>query len=252
MKEAIDNNNNIIESKDREIKQLQEKLNQRNEFVIEQQTAQLDIYNKAIKELNSNVLSIKEEMGKLKTNDCENQLAEQRKSIDQKDQQIFKIDNENNMCTKKLTSCEEKPDCSSFTYIAGDPDVLYDNATAGPGWIVIQQRINGKEDFYRNWATYRAGFGSFEGDYFLGLERIHRLTSAQPHELYIHMEGFDDNITYYRYEQFAIAGENAQYRLNLCAHTITIIVTVASTARIQTYVVVAGGTTALQFKWQIL
>ncbi|KRF85186.1 uncharacterized protein Dvir_GJ25987 [Drosophila virilis] len=51
--------------------------------------------------------------------------------------------------------------------------------------------LDSKEDFYRNWSTYREGFGSLHGDFFLGLEKIHRLTRAQPHELYVHMEGFD-------------------------------------------------------------
>ncbi|XP_064545439.1 fibroleukin-like [Drosophila montana] len=222
MKEEIENNNNRIEGKDKEIKQLQEKLNQHNEF-----------YKQIIKELTRNVLSIKEEMGKLNSNalkiqDYEEQLEKQKKLIDQKDQQISEIKNEVNICAKKLKSCEEKLVYSECTDIANAPSIhqikpdqedslnlLYDNTTAGPGWIVIQQRINGKENFRRDWATYRAGFGNFEGDFFLGLERIHRLTSAQPHELYIHMEGFDGIIKYYRYEQLAIAGEDDQYRLSI-------------------------------------
>ncbi|XP_064545374.1 angiopoietin-related protein 7-like [Drosophila montana] len=145
--------------------------------------------------------------------------------IDQKDQQISELKNEINNCAKKLKSCKEQAVCSDCSHFGDAPgihkfktkedsfDVLCESATAGPGWTVIQQRINGKEDFSRDWATYRAGFGSFEGDFFLGLEKIHRLTSAQPHELYIHMEGFDGIIKYYRYEQFAIAGEDDQYRL---------------------------------------
>ncbi|XP_064545443.1 angiopoietin-related protein 7-like [Drosophila montana] len=217
MKEAIENHNNRIEGKDKEIKQLQEKLNQHNQFIIE-----------ALKELTKNVLSIKEEMGKLNSNalkiqDYEEQLGKQKQLIDQKDQQISEIKNEVNICSKKLKSeCTDFADAPGIHVINPDQEdpfnVQCDSATAGPGWTVIQQRINGKEDFYRDWAAYRAGFGSFEGDFFLGLERIHRLTSAQPHEpheLYIHMEGFDGIIKYYRYEEFAIAGEDDQYRLNI-------------------------------------
>ncbi|XP_030569537.1 ficolin-2-like [Drosophila novamexicana] len=164
----------------------------------------------------------------LKIQDYEQQLEKQKKSIDQKEQQISEIKNEVNICAKKLKSYEEKPvygECTPFGDAPGihkitpdqkDPfDVLCDSATAGPGWTVIQQRINGKEDFYRDWATYRNGFGAFDGDFFLGLEKIHRLTSAQLHELYIHMKGFDGIAKYYRYEQFAIAGEEDQYRLSI-------------------------------------
>ncbi|XP_064551624.1 microfibril-associated glycoprotein 4-like [Drosophila montana] len=226
MKEEIENNNNKVEGKDREIKQLQEKLSQRNDLVIEELRAQNEFYKQSIKELTNNVLSIKEEMGKpnsnaLKIQDYEEQLEKQKKSIDQQAQQISQLKNEINICAKKLKSCEEKPvygECTDFADAPGihkinpDPfDVLCDSATAG--WTVIQQRINGKEDFYRNWTSYREGFGSFDGDFFLGLERIHRLTRAQPHELYIHMERFDGDIKYRRYEQFAISGEEDQYTL---------------------------------------
>ncbi|XP_064551554.1 angiopoietin-related protein 7-like [Drosophila montana] len=138
-------------------------------------------------------------------------------------QQIYELKNEIHICAKKLKSCEEKPiysDCNDFSDAPGihkinpDPfDVLCDSATAGPGWTVIQQRINGKEDFYRNWTSYREGFEAFHGDFFLGLEKIHRLTRAQPHELYIHMEGFVGDIKYRGYDQFAISGEKDQYTL---------------------------------------
>ncbi|KRF85192.1 angiopoietin-related protein 7 isoform X2 [Drosophila virilis] len=233
MKEEIENNNNMIESKDREIKQLQGELNQNNKQVIEELRAQNQFYKQSIKELTNNVLSKKEEVTKpdsnsnsLKIQDYEEQLEKQKESIDQQAQQISELKNEINNCEKKNKSIEVKPvhgECTEFADTPGihkitpdqeDPfDVLCDSATAGPGWTVIQQRINGKEDFYRNWATYREGFGSFDGDFFLGLEKIHRLTRAQPHELFIHMEGFDGQIKNRKYDQFAISGEEDQYRL---------------------------------------
>ncbi|XP_030568135.1 microfibril-associated glycoprotein 4-like [Drosophila novamexicana] len=231
MKEEIENNNNKIEGKDREIKQLQEKLNQRNDLVIEELRAQNEFYKQSIKELASHVLSINEQISipnsnALKTQDYEEQLEKQKKSIDQQAQQIPELKNEINICAKKLKRCEEKPvygECTDFADAPGihemkpdledSFDVLCDSATAGPGWTVIQQRINGKEDFYRDWATYREGFGAFDGDFFLGLEKIHRLTRVQPHELYIHMEEFDGNTKYRRYDQFAISGEEDQYTL---------------------------------------
>lgn len=72
-----------------------------------------------------------------------------------------------------------------------------------------------------NWTTYRNGFGDFwDGDFFLGLEKIHRLTTEQPHELYIHMQNTDKSTFYARYDQFAISGEDNQYQLiNLGAFT---------------------------------
>lgn len=86
-------------------------------------------------------------------------------------------------------------------------EVLCNTDIAGPGWTIIQQRINGGVDFYRNWEEYKNGFGQFwDGDFFLGLEKIHRLTSEIPHELYIHMEKFNGENFFARYDEFAISG----------------------------------------------
>lgn len=93
-------------------------------------------------------------------------------------------------------------------------NILCDSKVAGPGWTVVQQRITGKEEFFRNWVSYRDGFGPFEGDFFLGLEKIYRLTKIQPHVLYIHMELFNGSTQYARYEQFGISGENEKYKLS--------------------------------------
>ena len=48
----------------------------------------------------------------------------------------------------------------------------------GEGWTVIQQRLTGRENFTRNWREYRDGFGALDedGDFWLGLEKIHQLT----------------------------------------------------------------------------
>ncbi|XP_034483846.1 fibrinogen-like protein 1 [Drosophila innubila] len=93
-------------------------------------------------------------------------------------------------------------------------EVLCDSETVGPGWTVIQQRINGEEDFYRDWNTYSSGFGSFLGDFFLGLEKIHQLTSSQRYELYIHMENFNGSTNFARYDDFKVSGEDEDYELS--------------------------------------
>lgn len=81
------------------------------------------------------------------------------------------------------------------------------------GWTIIQQRINGNENFNRNWEDYKNGFGVFTGDFFLGLEKIHRLMNDQPHELIIHLEKFDGTNYHARYKNFKIAGEDDKYKL---------------------------------------
>lgn len=143
---------------------------------------------------------------------------------DKADQKMQQKEQEINKLKEQLLKYEELANSCSFYGDSNEVNniklphfeafpVLCNSGIAGPGWTVIQQRINGKEDFNRNWQAYRNGFGNFTGDFFLGLEKIHRLTKNRPHTLYIHMERFDGRTFYARYSNFTIAGEDDKYRL---------------------------------------
>jgi len=44
------------------------------------------------------------------------------------------------------------------------------------GWTLMQHRLDGSVDFYRNWSEYRLGFGQLDGEFWLGNEHIHQIT----------------------------------------------------------------------------
>ncbi|EDS31756.1 tenascin [Culex quinquefasciatus] len=93
-----------------------------------------------------------------------------------------------------------------------DPfDVYCEQQFYGGGWIVIQNRFNGSVDFYRDWKDYKNGFGSVDGEFWLGLEQIHALTKSQPRELLVHLEDFSGNVKYAWYSSFAIGSEVEKY-----------------------------------------
>jgi hypothetical protein len=67
------------------------------------------------------------------------------------------------------------------------------------GWIVIQQRSNGYEtNFNRTWREYSQGFGSLRGDFWLGLEIVHRLTRDRPHQLMVELTDWSDQLFFAR------------------------------------------------------
>ncbi|XP_062135517.1 fibrinogen-like protein 1 [Drosophila sulfurigaster albostrigata] len=92
------------------------------------------------------------------------------------------------------------------------------STVAGAGWTVIQRRLDGSVDFYRNWDEYRKGFGKLTGEFFIGLEKLHRLTTFQPHELYVSLKLFNGTNRYALYEDFVIGSEAEGYELKLLGH----------------------------------
>ncbi|KRF78047.1 uncharacterized protein Dvir_GJ25633 [Drosophila virilis] len=88
-----------------------------------------------------------------------------------------------------------------------------DSDLAGPGWTVIQRRKDGSVNFNRSWNDYRLGFGDPQGEFFLGLEKLHLLTNAQPHELFIYLKTFKNEIINARYDHILIGDESESFQM---------------------------------------
>ncbi len=49
--------------------------------------------------------------------------------------------------------------------------------TDSGGWTVFQRRKDESVNFYNEWIDYARGFGSLTGEFWLGLRKLHRITS---------------------------------------------------------------------------
>ena len=98
-------------------------------------------------------------------------------------------------------------------------DVFCDQTTAGGGWTVFQKRLDGSVDFYLNWSDYKVGFGDLNGEFWLGLDKIHRLTSDNNSMLRVDLEDFEGNISYAEYNKFGVMSENDMYKLILGSYS---------------------------------
>ena len=94
-------------------------------------------------------------------------------------------------------------------------DVFCDQTTAGGGWAVFQKRVNGSVDFYLFWSDYKRGFGDPSGEFWLGKDKIHRLTSDGNKMLRVDLEDFEGNTAYAEYDMFGVMSENDKYKLIL-------------------------------------
>ena len=98
---------------------------------------------------------------------------------------------------------------------SGAFDVFCDQTTDGGGWTVFQKRINGSVDFYRYWADYKNGFSNLNGEFWLGLDKIHRLANSDAFELRVDLEDWQGGTRFAKYTSFAISNEATKYKLSL-------------------------------------
>ncbi|XP_066263784.1 microfibril-associated glycoprotein 4-like [Branchiostoma lanceolatum] len=96
-----------------------------------------------------------------------------------------------------------------------DPVSVYcDQTTDGGGWTVIQRRFDGSLEFFRWIGAYQDGFGDSSGEYWLGLNNMHRITAQNAYELYIELEDWDGNVKFARYSTFSV-GPGTYYTLSV-------------------------------------
>ncbi|WAR03813.1 FGL1-like protein [Mya arenaria] len=155
----------------------------------------------------------------------------------------------------KLTDCEAVYASGGMKYL-GDyyimvrpdrsptPFKVVCKIIEGAGWTVIQRRQDGRENFSRDWEDYKHGFGRLQGEFWLGNDNIHFLTTqerekprsqsiaycidnytsiiqfsvAGDYELRVVLEDWEGGRHHAVYDRFRVSGEDQDFRLHVSGY----------------------------------
>ncbi|XP_058833653.1 angiopoietin-related protein 6-like [Topomyia yanbarensis] len=119
-----------------------------------------------------------------------------------------------------FTSCRTVPSEFSNVFMIRPPGINTQPFLAyceqdflGGGWIVIHKRFDGSLNFTRSWVEYREGFGDPDGEHWMGLDKIHKITRSGDYELLVQLKDFDGTGKLALYDGFQVDGEGAKYKL---------------------------------------
>ncbi|XP_063595957.1 fibrinogen C domain-containing protein 1-like [Penaeus indicus] len=99
----------------------------------------------------------------------------------------------------------------------GPATVWCDMSSSKGGWTMFlkRQQQNIQENFARPWEEYRDGFGDTNAEHWLGLENLHKMTSAAPMVLRLEVKAFDGASRWAEWDTFSVAGSETQYKLTV-------------------------------------
>ncbi|XP_062559107.1 angiopoietin-related protein 2-like [Armigeres subalbatus] len=117
-------------------------------------------------------------------------------------------------------SCNEAPNVSAIYMIRprnnSAPFQAYcEQEHFGGHWLQFQNRLDGSTNFNRSWNDYKFGFGSLQREFWLGLEKLHRISHEKPCELLVVMANYSEFPVWYHYTTFGVANETDKYALKL-------------------------------------
>ncbi|XP_052106723.1 ryncolin-4-like [Mytilus californianus] len=126
--------------------------------------------------------------------------------------------------TLQLLDCNDLPEIALSGVYTVYPDnsasmkVYCDKTNDSVGWTVVQRRFDGSVYFYRDWESYKNGFGDIGGEFWLGNEKLHILTSRRPYMVRFDFVDLSNEKAYATYSEFSVQNESSNYRLHISGY----------------------------------
>ncbi|ALC39843.1 maker534 [Drosophila busckii] len=198
-----------------------------------------ELVNKSFERLGKQQIELRQQLAKdfLETQQYDKQLAkihEQESTISSLKAMIEEQKSRKETAERKVDKCAadlktmkrinlaEATSCSFFDEVdlqtirvPGTEAFLLpcNSAIAGEGWTVIMRKDLESNTFNRTWMEYKHGFGNLDGEFWIGLEKLHLMTKFQSHELYFKMDYVNNQMHYGHYSNFSIGNEADAYKV---------------------------------------
>jgi len=216
----IDERNDIIDNQNEKLVIMYEKLTQLNNKLEEKdikiinQNKKIFELNETIMQQNESLVNKNEELTELNNKLGENGIKETN--------QNKKIEELQNTLLGRAKSCKEIkelfPNSVSGIYdieVCGEKlEVRCEMNIASGGWTVFHNRYDGSVHFDRKWTQYEAGFGDLDGEFWLGLKNVNKLTENSVNDLRVEMISFNGSKKYAEYKEFRVSSATENYKLS--------------------------------------
>jgi len=149
-------------------------------------------------------------------------IVEQISKITTQSKKIDKLENKVLVYSGKAKSCkhikELVPSSVNGVYeieVDGEKlEVRCEMNSASGGWTVFHRRYDGSVNFKRKWTSFEDGFGELNGEFWLGLKKLNKLTKNSVNDLRVEISSFDGETKYAKYTEFRIADATENYKIS--------------------------------------
>nr|XP_048309099.1 angiopoietin-related protein 3 isoform X2 [Myodes glareolus] len=143
-------------------------------------------------------------------------VEEQYKQLSQQHSQIKEIENQlrktgiQEPTENSLSSKSRAPRTTPPLQLNETKNIEQD----GSPWTLIQHRKDGSQDFNETWENYKNGFGRFDGEFWLGLEKIYAIVQQSNYILRLELQDWKDSKHYVEYS-LRLGSHETNYTLHL-------------------------------------